>query len=36
MNKKKLVQVLLGTGQVLIVLAHAIARTMVRRLPPLK
>jgi hypothetical protein len=36
MNKKKLVRVLLGTGQVLIVVAHAIARTMVRRLPPLK
>ena len=36
MNKKKLVQVLLGAGQVLIVVAHAIARTMVRRLPPLK
>jgi len=36
MNKKKLVRVLLGTGQVLIVVAHAIARTMVSRLPPVK
>jgi hypothetical protein len=36
MNKKKLIKVLVGTGQVLIVVAHAIARTMVRRLPPLK
>jgi hypothetical protein len=36
MNKKKLVRVLLGTGRALIIVAHAIARTMVRRLPPAK
>jgi hypothetical protein len=36
MNKKNLIKVLVGTGQVLIVVAHAIAGTMVRRLPPLK
>jgi hypothetical protein len=35
-NKKKLIKVLVGTGQALIVVAHVIARTMVRRLPPLK
>jgi hypothetical protein len=36
MNKRKLIKVLVGTGQVLIVVAQVIARTMVRRLPPLK
>ncbi len=33
MTKKKLVQILLGTGKALIIVAHVIARTMVRRLP---
>jgi hypothetical protein len=36
MNKGKIVRVLLGTGKVLIIVAHVIARTMVRQLPPAK
>ena len=34
MNTEKLVRVLFGTGQVLIIAAHIIAKAIVRRLPP--
>jgi hypothetical protein len=36
MDKQKLVRVLYGTGQVLIIAAQVVARMLVRRLPPAK